>query len=607
MSERGREHASATDAGSVHGGRVAVALAASVWAALVAGVGQGLITAINWHVRHRIVYTSRDVYWMAPISYLAPFVCLAVVLAVLSLVAPRVATARVVITACLWAALFSLTLPFGELARWASAVLTLGVSSVIAGRLVATDGRGVRTITRQAVALAALCAVVGIGTRVARQHASSVAIGQTPVPRSGAPNVLLIILDTVRSASMHLYGFERANTPVLDRLADSSLVFENAIAAAPWTLPSHASMFTGSYPAGLSANYLHPLDASQRTLAELLASHGYVTAGFVANHHYTGYDTGLARGFAVYEDYKTSLQQVVRSSWAMQALFFFRPAWFGANTTIAQGDVDKTLQVPPKTWADAKRAPEVVDEFLAWDLTRPRKPYFAFLNLYDAHDPRYAPLDIKRQFVSRFPNRDWYDAAIAYMDREVGRALDSLRARGELDNTVVIVASDHGELFGEHRLWGHANSLYLNVLRVPLIVRYPPRIASGKRMAAVVSLRDMAATISDLAGLPRQEWLPGNSLISAAMEHGERSPAVSFAHRTINLPKKFPAARGEMFSMTDDSLHYIHNMGDGGEELFKWATDPREASDMAHDAGRAALMSSLRAATRLPLVTGQRP
>ncbi len=560
----------------------AIAISA-VWGALLAGIGQGAITAFDAHVRHQIVYASRDVYWMAPLSYGLPFAVLAALLALIALLVPRAMSVRVGTVLCLWLALFSLSLPYGMIARWAAAALSLG-AAVAVGRWLTTDAsRWPARATRQIWGMAVLIALVAAGTRGWRAWSTHRAVAALPAPNADAPNVVLIILDTMRSANMHIYGYERANTPVLERMAAQSAVFDDAIAPAPWTLPTHAAMFTGHSPDALSSNYVVPLDDAVPTLAERLAAHGFETAGFVANHHYTGFDSGLARGFTKYEDYKVTLKQIMRTAWPMQALYFFDPVLFGGNATIVKNDDDKTLQVPPKSWAHAKRAGEVVDEFLGWQAKGTGRPYFAFLNMYDAHDPRWAPAEVRKRFRYQLPNVELYDAAMAYMDREIGRMLDTLSARGTLERTVVIVASDHGELFGEHQLWGHANNLYLDVLRVPLIVRFPTRVAGGTRVTRTVSLQDVAATISDLAGLPRESWLPGNTLVPVmnSLPDAETSPVISFAHQTINLSLKFPTARGEMYGVIDDSLHYIRNTGDNGEELFAWKVDRKEARDLS--------------------------
>ena len=124
-----------------------------------------------------------------------------------------------------------------------------------------------------------------------------------PLPSATSPNVLLIVLDTVRADHMSLYGYGRATTPVLERLAKQGIRFDQARATAPWTLASHASIFTGRWPHELAVKWLTPLGGNSPTLAEYLGSHGYATAGFVANTFYCSYDTGLDRGFTHYEDY----------------------------------------------------------------------------------------------------------------------------------------------------------------------------------------------------------------------------------------------------------------------------------------------------------------
>jgi len=131
--------------------------------------------------------------------------------------------------------------------------------------------------------------------------------------RPGMPNVLLIVLDTVRAKSLGLYGYGRPTTPRLERLARYGTVFKSAFSTAPWTLASHATMFTGRYPHELSTGFLSPLDTTYLTLAELFTSEGYQTAGFAANTFYASQEFGLSRGFTHYEDYRVSGRQVLDS------------------------------------------------------------------------------------------------------------------------------------------------------------------------------------------------------------------------------------------------------------------------------------------------------
>ena len=134
------------------------------------------------------------------------------------------------------------------------------------------------------------------------------------MPPANSPNVLLIVLDTVRADHLSLYGYERPTTPNLERLAKRGIRFDNARATAPWTLPSHASMFTGHWPHELGAKWMTPLRGNLPTLAEYLGAHGYATAGFVANVVYCSQETGLARGFTHYEDYVLEKLAPLRTS-----------------------------------------------------------------------------------------------------------------------------------------------------------------------------------------------------------------------------------------------------------------------------------------------------
>ncbi len=187
-----------------------------------------------------------------------------------------------------------------------------------------------------------------------------------------AANVLLIVLDTVRAQSLSLNGYERETSPQLERLARRGLSFENAISTSPWTLPGHASMFTGRYPHEVSADWSVPLDATFPTLAEVLASNGYATAGFVANVGYCSYEHGLNRGFAYYSDYQFSLGQFILSS--------------SLGRTVASSDRLRRISGYHEL-LNRRTAENINNDFLHWLSTRGRQPFFAFLNYYDAHEP----------------------------------------------------------------------------------------------------------------------------------------------------------------------------------------------------------------------------
>jgi arylsulfatase A-like enzyme len=415
------------------------------------------------------------------------------------------------------------------------------------------------------------------------------ALAALPAASPSSPNVLLIVLDTVRAKSISLYGYARSTTPNLDRLAARGVVFNHAYSTAPWTLPAHGSMFTGRFPHELTGNWLSAIDATHPTLAETLAREGYLTAGFIANTAYCGAEYGLARGFDHYEDHEIAPTAALLS-------------------TSFGGSLAKALKIADRPIADRKfglkTAADVNGEFLRWlgarDATR---PYFAFLNYYDAHAAYQAPQEFRRRFRSTDPRGDvwsrkldaWspeqirelndaYDATIAYVDAELGQLIAALEHRGSLDRTLVIITSDHGEQFGEHDLLEHANSLYAQVLHVPLIAMYPRQLPAGIRTDAFVSIRDLPATILDLTNLENRAALPGRSLRRhwANAGGGIDEPLLQEVERAFDAyPDRYPARKGRMESIIFKGMHYIKNEGSGQEELYDLARDPEETTDLA--------------------------
>jgi arylsulfatase A-like enzyme len=390
--------------------------------------------------------------------------------------------------------------------------------------------------------------------------------------------------------------------------------FEQAFATAPWTLPSHSSFFTGRWPHELTADWRAPLDQTYPTLAEYLTAHGYDSAGFVANLDYCSRETGLSRGFVHYEDYPSELFDI-----------FTRYVGIGSRLDLLTpasvvNRLLKTLwgdryDVIPRSKEHAKDAAAIDRSFLswlAWQRTRGR-PFFAFLNYNDAHSPyevpdRKAPAFGLRpsSYVDRLTLKSWdtldkmklsiahvqmaidvYDDTIAYLDRRLGALVDELRARGVLDDTLLIVASDHGEHLGDHGLFFHGCSLYRQVVGVPLVIVDPKKAPAGRRVVEPVSLRDIPATVVDLLALARTAPFPGRSL---ARFWADNEPAVARAGEPLLIetgkPPNFtnqgrePVAKGPMQSLVADGMHYIR-AADGLEELYLLSSDPEERSNLA--------------------------
>ena len=539
-------------------------------AALAFGLFTGLVEVavveFRWRILHRFVWTGSEMIWMAPLSYLGLFTVLGGAAALIACISHQRWTVAMTAAAAGFLSAFSLLFLVAgyRLETVALVLLPLGLG-VQAGRMVARDTvSALRFFPRVATicGLGLLLIVTGHFTVGAPSRDTESTGEQAHGTR---PNILLIILDTVRSASLSLYGYDQATTPALERWTARGVVFDRAIATVSWTLPSHASLLTGDYPRDLNTGWNLPLDDARPTLAEVFRDRGYRTAGFVANLFFTSRESGLARGFSHYEDYKLSLRQFLLSS--------------------ALGQWVRGLRLPyqpSRRGNDRKTGAEVTRQFLTWAAEPDRRPYFAFLNYYDAHHPYLAPQPWRGQFTHTGTRQDRYDASIAYLDHQLDSLLTELERRGELAHTLVVITSDHGELFDYHGLDGHGNSLYDPVLHVPLLFLGPTGAAdSGTRVATPVSLRDVPATLLDLAGLP-DSLLPGTSLAGAwsAPATWPGSPLFSELQKGIRTPPDEPVSRGDMHSLYAGRLHYILN-GDGEVELYDLETDPMETRNLA--------------------------
>ena len=231
-----------------------------------------------------------------------------------------------------------------------------------------------------------------------------------PLPPADSPNVLLIVLDTVRADHLSLYGYPRPTSPDAGAAgASEGIRFDEARATAPWTLPSHASLFTGRWPHELGVKWLTPWRGNVPTLAEYLGSHGYATAGFVANTLYCSYDTGLDRGFTHYEDYVLDLGRLEPVAdggrWSTSPGMAVSRLGLLMSRSLDAGRfrprLESVLQLAPGHRPQGCRIdqPRILD----WLSRRPepRRPFFAFLNYFDAHSPYLPPEGAPFRFGSK--------------------------------------------------------------------------------------------------------------------------------------------------------------------------------------------------------------
>lgn len=556
-------------------------LTIAVTAALLTATIHLLVVAFQYVVRGSIVFTSPDATWMAPAAYVAIFLAAALPLVLASAAMPRLVPLYVACFLLMALGAVILLLPVPRISNWASVALGLGVASVVTRAFRERPERWLARFRRVSTVIALSLAAISTVSLAARWAVRSWGVRSLGGVAADAPNVLFLVWDTVRADNLSVYGYPRPTTPVLEQVAREGMVFEWAIAPSPWTLPSHATLFTGRRADDLSADWYVPLDDRYPTLAERFRDAGYLTAGFVANGHYTNYDTGLARGFLFWHDFEISVSQALQTTWLAQVRFVRRVWRSRSIADVVAAIRGRNLEVPRKKDFDRKRGADVTNDFLAWYDANRGRPFFAFLNYFDAHLPVHTHPGHTERFQSDRDDIDRYDGALSYLDAELGRLMEALRVAGALDRTLVVVTSDHGELYGEHGLYGHAHNMYREVLHVPLVLRFPRGVPAGQRVTRAVALQDLPATIEALAGLPQAGRLPGVSLLAVDVEPASAA-AVSDVRQASGgeADPTTPLARGSMVSVFDDAWHYIR-YGDGVEELFAYRQDRAEALNAA--------------------------
>jgi arylsulfatase A-like enzyme len=337
------------------------------------------------------------------------------------------------------------------------------------------------------------------------------------------PNVLLIVLDAVRKDHLSCYGHDRETTPNLDRLASEGTRYEQAIAAAPWTPPSHASMFTGQYPSGHGVFSGSPrLATDVPTVAELLSGAGYATFGF-SNSHHTSAKHDFDRGFDYYHDilelprfmdrmYEPSLDF---ATYALRWLLFDDDDSYYQLRKLKQkirGEDDPffgfiNLNTAHSPYDPPERYTGFVDEFDRWDEVDEENVRSLVRNGgYEFMLDRRSATDAEWELVKRK-----YDSEIRYMDALLGKFFDFLGEEGYYDETLILVTTDHGEHFGEHGLAYHQFSLFEELVNVPLVVKRPEQ-HSGGATDELRSLVDIAPTIATAAGVDPPESVRGHPL-----------------------------------------------------------------------------------------------
>jgi arylsulfatase A-like enzyme len=415
------------------------------------------------------------------------------------------------------------------------------------------------------------------------------------------PNIFLLVMDTTRADHLSLYGYDRETSPNLSRLAREATVYSRAFSASDYTLPSFGAILTGRFPTSHGAHTVDPrlqdnqavgdMAMSERmlTLPEMLSGAGYRTASVVANYGFLSPRYKLDQGFDLY-------------TLPYPGCTPFSPAfaWRPFLARIVPGMFVWSRD------AEFSNAGEVNQELfhLIAGVGSADPPVFLFANYMDAHKP-YAP---PPPYDTRFPGKDpryqedeyvslkravlkqertlpaWvrdhiisqYDGGIAYLDDQLGRLIDRLKAEGLYDDSLIIVTADHGESFGDRNLMEHNVSVYQEQIHVPLLIKYPDQ-SQGRVVADPVSLVDLVPTVLDVLDVKKPGGLQGRSLFAPAGEKPREILAESFPRPTLlNTDPRFHRVQRALI----DWPYKLIASTNGNRELYRLDTDPAERQDI---------------------------
>jgi len=410
------------------------------------------------------------------------------------------------------------------------------------------------------------------------------------------PNILFIIIDATRADHFSAYGYPRLTTPNMDRIASEGVLYENAISPAGWTLPATTSIFTGTYVAKHGVNNEnHVLGNKLITMPEVLKRAGYHTIGFCTND-WISEATGLARGFNEY--YRFNYSRFIH-----KAKRFLNSVRNGGKDSWAFA-INQRI----KRWLRQNKA---------------EKPFFMFVHYGELHLPYQLPRPYNTRFlpegmsyqeamrvnqdpkafyagVAKMNQRDFeiskalYDCALTYVDDRVQEIYAELKRVGQLDQTIIIITSDHGESLGEHGHFDHYYVLYDCLLKVPLIIRYPQLFPAGTRIKKMVQTLDILPTLKEILGLfdPELNEMQGLALPPLDKNGEVREFTIAERYKDLKgLKKSYPdrdlahlkqweldrkiAIRTEKYKLIDST--------DYEPELFDLENDPAEQHNIFYE------------------------
>ncbi|MBI2835107.1 MAG: sulfatase [Acidobacteria bacterium] len=413
----------------------------------------------------------------------------------------------------------------------------------------------------------------------------------TPTARADRshPNIVFISMDTVRPDHLSVYGYRRDTSPRLTELARGATLYSRALAPGSMTLASHGSFFTGVYPSWHGArDVTYRFDNSYRTIAEFLSSKGYHTVGLAANPTFLLPTIDMLRGFR-YFDARTpeaSLLPLAKQP-VVSSRYYLRRFGISAFNALVGG-----VQAPYKP---GRFITEAALRHLEGFRTRGER-FFLFLNYMDAHAPYLPPPPFDTMYRGKMPEFDWsaygflrlavlrgehrltdaeranlvsqYDGGIAYEDSEIGRVIAHVKQLGLYDNSLIVIASDHGESFGERRFLEHGQTVYQDQIRMALVIKYPGQ-RDGRLVDRAVSGVDLMPTVLEAAGVELPRDIQGRSLRAAAREGAGGRELYSEAS-----PPRDRAPRQQR-GIISNGLKLVRST-DGSHEVYDLNADPEE-------------------------------
>jgi len=606
-------------------------LQAAIWFGIVTGVVEGtsllFFQSINSERWGLMVHVSEPIIWISIVVDVLFFSVLALPIAL----AARHIHRETALTMA--AFLFTLSLIYDwltlteRLGARSCVLLAIGIA-VAFGRWVAVHpNRTLNLYRRSLPSLVAIAVLAFSGIEGGRWLAERRAVSRLPLAASDSPNVLIIVVDTLRADHLASYGYSRVTSPNLDSMAREGILFENAISPSSWTLPSHASLLTGRYPFDHGVDKVVPRPLSwdgpklgnYPTLGEAMQRLGYRTGAFSANRIYFSANLGFTQGFMHFEDYFHSVSDMfVRTLIGREFVrhFMYRKWRSNPNRLLRRIGVTSFMDRDEEGAAGylgpfslRKRAGVVNQEVLNWIDRDSTRPFFAFLNYFDVHNP-YGHPDFDVHSPTGGPNAesvgdlqsriDRYDDGIQYADDYLGRLLHQLKKRGLDRKTFIVITSDHGESLWQHRLATHGKALYRELLHVPLVFWYSDHLPAGWRVPTMVTTASIPATILELVGVDAGQTFPAQTLVPLwkGPRGGFNEQPVLAELSTEEFPDKILDRDAHKFVMTSfdgpikslltSDWHLIlhKNLGD---QLYSWRDDRDESKNLINTrAGRIA-------------------